>query len=596
MTVLRRLDHEVAGHAQLDVAALEGQVGAAAHQGDVLLRGDQHVLLAGADLHALLGLQADVVLLRLQQHRPLVGDLAQLAALGEQADVAAGVDHHLLPGGHLLVLPGHAVDVLAGGQGQARRRRRGDPCRTAQGDRRLASVALAGLVVGTVAEVAHGFLEGLLRRRVVPHALVLPGVVAQLAGQLQRRLQHLHHDASVEMAGAGPELLLGAQQQPLGRTHRAMFVGAQFEALAAWLAAFGPRMGQVAQVQRAGTVVAHQRRTDLRRGVVDAQLVGPAALVLLALDGAEDLVVGQRVGRSVGRPVGAPGDDRLVAVAVQVIDDHLLANPRDRHVPPVGTCPVLRDPYPAGTELIVTSLVIPGELDFHPPPLVAMDLFPCRADYRRDLRTIDTRPRQRCGTPFDVLGYQFGAQVVAHPQRGVGGLFLLAGILGAAMDHPHRPPPGVEVGTRMTFQGKGVARDQPRVVAADRCHPCIAPMSSEAAFAERPARAAPLVATGVVVALVGRALMLERLASEMMLLVVGRALEAVVPLGLSSRTNIFAVAERMKHRLWVVALRLGAEQYRAAGDTLLDVEPVAADQGVAVFVEAEVVDQAFLEG
>ncbi|ALS10528.1 hypothetical protein AOU28_02460 [Pseudomonas aeruginosa] len=46
----------------------------------------------------------------------------------------------------------------------------------------------------------------------------------------------------------------------------------------------------------------------------------------------------------------------------------------------------------------------------------------------------------------------------------------------------------------------------------------------------------------------------------------------------------------------VVALRLGAEQYRAAGDTLLDVEPVAADQGVAVFVEAEVVDQAFLEG
>ncbi len=86
----------------------------------MLLRGDQHVLLAGADLHALLGLQADVVLLRLQQHRPLVGDLAQLAALGEQADVAAGVDHHLLPGGHLLVLPGHAVDVLAGGQGQAR--------------------------------------------------------------------------------------------------------------------------------------------------------------------------------------------------------------------------------------------------------------------------------------------------------------------------------------------------------------------------------------------------------------------------------------------------------------------------------------------
>ena len=70
MTMLRRLDHEVAGHAQLDVAALEGQVGAAAHQGDVLLRGDQHVLLAGADLHALLGLQADVVLLRLQQHRP----------------------------------------------------------------------------------------------------------------------------------------------------------------------------------------------------------------------------------------------------------------------------------------------------------------------------------------------------------------------------------------------------------------------------------------------------------------------------------------------------------------------------------------------
>ncbi|VTS53684.1 Uncharacterised protein [Streptococcus dysgalactiae subsp. equisimilis] len=476
MTVLRRLDHEVAGHAQLDVAALERQVGAAAHQGDVLLRRDQHVLLAGADLHALLGLQADIVLLRLQQHRPLVGDLAQFAALGEQADVAAGVDHHLLPGGHLLVLPGHAVDVLAGGQGQARRRRRGDPRRAAQGDRRLAADALPGFVVGAKAEVAHGLLEALLRRRIVPHALVRPGVVAQLASQFQRRFQHLHHHATLEMAGTGPELLLGAQQQAPGRTHRAMFVCAQFEALAARLAAFGPRMGQVAQVQRAGAVVAHQRRTDLRRGVVDAQLVGPAALVLLALDGAEDLVVRQRVGRPIGRPVGAPGDDRLVAVSVQVVDDHLLADSRDRHVPPVGARPVLRDADPAGAEFVRTALAIPGEPHLHSSPLVAMDLFPCRADHRGDLRTVDARPGQRLGTPFGVLGHQFGAQVVAHPQRCVGGLFLLAGILGAAMDHPHRPPPGVEVGARMTAQLERVARDQPRVVAADAGHPRVAPV------------------------------------------------------------------------------------------------------------------------
>ena len=283
-----------------------------------------------------------------------------------------------------------------------------------------------------------------------------------------------------------------------------MFVGAQFEALAARLAAFGPRMGQVAQVQRAGTVVAHQRRTDLRRGVVDAQLVGPTALVLLALDGAEDLVVGQRVGWSVGRPVGAPGDDRLVAVAVQVIDDHLLANPRDRHVSPVGTRPVLRDPYPAGTELIVTSLAIPGELDFtRPHSSQWISSLPGRlpsrsADHRYAAEAAVRDAIRRPRAPVRRAGR-------SSPQRGVGGLFLLAGILGAAMDHPHRPPPGVEVGTRMTFQGKGVARDQPRVVAADRCHPCIAPMSSEAAFAERPARAALLVATGVVVALVGRA-------------------------------------------------------------------------------------------
>ncbi len=101
----------------------------------------------------------------------------------------------------------------------------------------------------------------------------------------------------------------------------------------------------------------------------------------------------------------------------------------------------------------MTSLAIPGELDFHPPPLVAMDLFPCRADYRRDLRTIDTRPRQRCGTPFDVLGHQFGAQVVAHPQRGVGGLFLLAGILGAAMDHPGTKREDVERGQVLAKPG-----------------------------------------------------------------------------------------------------------------------------------------------
>ncbi|MNT50323.1 hypothetical protein D3C72_1872370 [compost metagenome] len=71
------------------------------------------MLFAGGDFGALVGLDADGVVLRLQQQFALVGDVAHGAALREQAQVAACVDDYLFTGADLLVLLGDAVDMGA---------------------------------------------------------------------------------------------------------------------------------------------------------------------------------------------------------------------------------------------------------------------------------------------------------------------------------------------------------------------------------------------------------------------------------------------------------------------------------------------------
>ena len=107
---VRSLHNEIAGHAQLDIAALHLDVGPSAQQGDVFVRRHQHVLLAGADFHALICSHLDAVVLGLQQQLTVLGDMAHVTALGEQADagrwqqLADGLgDYHVALDGELLL-------------------------------------------------------------------------------------------------------------------------------------------------------------------------------------------------------------------------------------------------------------------------------------------------------------------------------------------------------------------------------------------------------------------------------------------------------------------------------------------------------------
>lgn len=269
------------------------------------------------------------------------------------------------------------------------------------------------------------------------------------------------------MVGVGFELFFGVQQQFFGCMYCVMFVGVQFEVFVVWFVVFGLGMGQVVQVQCVGIVVVYQCCIDLCCGVVDVQFVGLVVFVFFVFDGVEDFVVGQCVGWLVGCLVGVFGDDWLVVVVVQVIDDYFLVNLWDCYVFLVGICLVLCDLYLVGIEFIVMFFVILGELDFYLFLFVVMDFFFCWVDYCCDLWIIDMWLRQWCGMLFDVFGYQFGVQVVVYFQRGVGGFFFLVGILGVVMDYLYWLLLGVEVGMWMIFQGKGVVWDQLWVVVVD---------------------------------------------------------------------------------------------------------------------------------
>ncbi|MNZ77798.1 hypothetical protein D3C78_963530 [compost metagenome] len=168
-----------------------------------------------------------------------------------------------------------------------------------------------------------------------------------------------------------------------------MGVGAQFKALAAWHAATGAWVGEVAEGQRAGGVVAHQAGADLPGGVVQAQFVVAFAVQFLAADRAEGLELRQFVRRAVDGVVAAANDHGLVGIAVEKTDQHFLTDAGQGDVAPAGTGPVVGDAHPAGAAVVILALAIPGELQAHATVFVAVDFFAGRADHGGDLRAVD---------------------------------------------------------------------------------------------------------------------------------------------------------------------------------------------------------------
>src|SRR4030095_10328672 len=101
------------------------------------------------------------------------------------------------------------------------------------------------------------------------------------------------------------------------------------------------------------------------------------------------LEVGQLVERHVLAVVDAADDDRLIGVALEKLDDHLLADARDRHEAPPLAGPRVRDAEPAGAVLVALALAVPVELDLHAAVLVGEDLLSRRTDDGRGLHADD---------------------------------------------------------------------------------------------------------------------------------------------------------------------------------------------------------------
>ena len=189
--------------------------------------------------------------------------------------------------------------------------------------------------------------------------------------------------------------------------------------------------GLVALVERGGEVAGAQRQriiARLQQGgavalVVLAFLVGVDDMRLVVAFGAEpdDLaallvldppVVGTAT--ALGRPaahavlghavrqchrrgvlavVHRAGDQRAVGIAVEKLDHHFLADPRQRERAPVLARDRLHDADETAAVLVLLALAVPVELDLDAAVFVGVDLVARRPDDDRRLRPEDARAR-----------------------------------------------------------------------------------------------------------------------------------------------------------------------------------------------------------
>src|SRR5262249_29962295 len=174
--------------------------------------------------------------------------------------------------------------------------------------------------------------------------------------------------------------------------------------------------------------------------VLEAQLVeviGAAALGAARFEDALGLVGRQAVGRHLLGVVHPAGDDGPVRVALEEIDDDLLADAGVEDDAPVLAGPVLRDADPAGAVLVLLALAVPEELDLDPAVLVGVDLLALGPDHDGGLRALDER----------LGGGAGGAERHRVGDAGEGVAVVRAGAVAAV----------AAVGGRVLHGGEGVA-------------------------------------------------------------------------------------------------------------------------------------------
>src|SRR5690606_32897333 len=83
------------------------------------------------------------------------------------------------------------------------------------------------------------------------------------------------------------------------------------------------------------------------------------------------------------------GDDRAFGVALDEVDDDLVADARQEHRAEAVAGPRLAHAHPARAGVVERAAAIPVELDLDPAVLIDVDLLAARADDRRCLDALD---------------------------------------------------------------------------------------------------------------------------------------------------------------------------------------------------------------
>src|SRR5690606_30941564 len=101
--------------------------------------------------------------------------------------------------------------------------------------------------------------------------------------------------------------------------------------------------------------------------------------------------------------IDAAGDDGAVGVAVDELDDHLHADPRDHDRTPAGAGPPLGDADPARGGVVERREPVPVKQNLYPPVLVGVNLFALGPGDDPGLHADRARPRGGRAAPRDVV-------------------------------------------------------------------------------------------------------------------------------------------------------------------------------------------------
>ena len=165
--------------------------------------------------------------------------------------------------------------------------------------------------------------------------------------------------------------------------------------------------------------------------VLEPYLVASSALLgRLGADHGLGLVGGQRDRRGMGAVVDATGDERLVRVAVDAADHHLLAHARQEQAAKSCTCRSLRHPHPTRAGVVLLAQAVPVELNLDAAVLVGPDLFAAGPDDHRRLTASHSGPRRDPGRAkrhrgresFEVVEVDATARGVVDPAQHMAGV------------------------------------------------------------------------------------------------------------------------------------------------------------------------------